>query len=89
MDYRKLDPGLATALEAAADADEEVTVLVRTRAPLDANAEALMQRFGIGNAPVGRTVFTATLARDMVQTLSDQDWVQSLSLSRQRTLKKR
>ncbi|MFJ8162323.1 hypothetical protein ACIRBY_15520 [Streptomyces sp. NPDC096136] len=83
MDYRKLDAALGRAV-GAGDADpaaRDLLVLVRlTEPPSQAQLEQL-RRAGVNGTAGGRTVLTGTLSRRDVETLSEQPWVRSLSLS--------
>lgn len=83
MDYRKLDAALGRAV-GAGDGDpatRNLLVLVRlTEPPSEGQLEQLRQA-GVNGTGSGRTVLTGTLSRQDVETLSEQPWVLSLSLS--------
>ncbi|MEW1638112.1 hypothetical protein AB0469_29125 [Streptomyces sp. NPDC093801] len=83
MDYRKLDAALGRAL-GAGDVDpaaRDLLVLVRLTEPPSEGQLEQLRRAGVNAAGTGRTVLTGTLSRQDVETLSDQPWVLSLSLS--------
>ncbi|MEW2373706.1 hypothetical protein AB0940_30705 [Streptomyces sp. NPDC006656] len=83
MDYRKLDAALGRAV-GAAEGDpgvRDLLVLIRlTEPPSPAQLDEL-RRAGVGGTDTGRTILTGTLSRQDVETLSEQPWVRSLSLS--------
>ncbi|MFF1341627.1 hypothetical protein ACFVYT_27535 [Streptomyces sp. NPDC058290] len=83
VDYRKLDAALRRAV-GAGDGDRaarDLLVLVRlTQPPSEEQLEQLLLA-GVNGTGTGRTVLTGTLSRQDVETLSEQPWVLSLSLS--------
>jgi hypothetical protein len=81
VDYRKLDPALAIALQDAPNLDDPtLLVFVHTERPPGAQEAAALERHGIRTGD-GRGPFTATLSPRAVEDLSDQPWVRSLKLS--------
>ncbi|MER5728381.1 hypothetical protein ABT084_08505 [Streptomyces sp. NPDC002138] len=83
MDYRKLDAALGRAVGAGGGhpGTRDLLVLVRlTEPPSDEQLEQLRQA-GVNGTDTRRTVLTGTLSRQDVETLSEQPWVLSLSLS--------
>jgi hypothetical protein len=81
MDWTKIDPALASAIEDIEhSADELVRVLVRVnRAPTMTEAAAAGIDLG---ADSDRPVFTATAPLVAVERLTEEPWVRSLTLSR-------
>ncbi|MGW7054540.1 hypothetical protein [Streptomyces sp. NPDC054888] len=86
MDYRKLDPSLAVAVDAEGRAPDvrDLSVLVRLEAPPSDSQLAQLRSAGVEGAGAGRTVLTGTLSRRDVETLSGRPWVLSLFLSASR-----
>lgn len=83
MDYRKVDAGLAAALDEVRDPEERgLTVFIHTAHAPEPAEVALLERFAISGIRGGRTVFTAILSMRDVAELSDQPWIQSLKLSK-------
>jgi hypothetical protein len=88
MDYRKVDTGLAGALEEAGDADvASLTVFIHTARVPDEEAISVLKGFGVSLATGDAQIFTATLSPHAVAQLSEQPWVQSIKLSRSLRLK--
>ncbi|MCX4670619.1 hypothetical protein OG453_28670 [Streptomyces sp. NBC_01381] len=84
MDYRKLDSSLAMAIDAEGRVPQarDMLVLVRlTEPPSPPQLEHLQSRGVDSAAAPGRAVMTGTLSREDVETLSEQPWVLSLTLS--------
>ncbi|UQX04398.1 hypothetical protein [Streptomyces sp. RerS4] len=86
MDYQKVDPALGIAMDAEGrdPSARDLTVLVRLTEPPSPDQLEQLRRAGVESASgpdVARTVLTGTLSREDVETLADQPWVRSLSLS--------
>lgn len=81
MNYKKMDAGLAAAMEEEGDREAaSLTVFIHTdRVP---DGEALRILKGIGVSPGDSQIFTATVSPLVVAQLSEQPWVQSIKLSR-------
>lgn len=86
MDYGKLDASLAMAVEAEGRDPQarELPVSVRLTGPLSDAQHEQLHGFGIDGDNAGRTVVTGTLSRRDVETLADQPWVLSVTLSTER-----
>jgi hypothetical protein len=84
MNYEKLDASLSAAVSEQPLSDEpNLSVLVRTLTPPDAEQQREMQRLGVyGVSPTGR-VFSAQLSAQAVAQLSEKPWVRSLSLAQE------
>lgn len=84
MDYRKIDPELAVALEETGEHHDEpsFSVFVRTTEAADSKATAVLGSLGVRHLEHGSRVYTAELSSRAVAELSEQPWVRSLSLSR-------
>jgi hypothetical protein len=82
MDYGKIDPALAGALQELDDAEQRtLPVFVRTDGSQDREALSLLQQVGVHGAdPVG-SVFTGTCSASGVAKLSEQPWVTSVTLA--------
>jgi hypothetical protein len=83
MDYRKLDAGLAAALDDVQNPEEPaLSVFIHTaQAPGTAESDFL-QGLGVNGVTSGRRMFTATLSARAVAELCQQPWVRYLKLSR-------
>ena len=82
MDYAKLDPGLQTALaQESTGAGRVLEVFVQTKGDPGPDAIEFLQRVGVRNVRPNRKVFTAQLAADVLDELSEQPWVMALTLS--------
>ncbi|HEV3257756.1 MAG TPA: hypothetical protein VG013_12800 [Gemmataceae bacterium] len=82
MDHTKVDAALAAALsEPTSGSEPSLAVSVRTRLPLDAVQQAELRTLGVHGVEPGRTVFSATLSRQALATLTEKPWVQRLSLA--------
>ena len=88
MDYRKVDAGLASALEFASDGDApSLQVFIHTSDSLDEAQEMMLADCGVRGAKSGRKIYTATLSPSTVARLSDQPWVEYIrSAQRMRLL---
>ena len=88
MDYRKVDTGLAAALEEEDDQEAAtLTVFIHTDRVPDEEALRILKGFGV--SPGDGLIFTATLSPHTVAQLSEQTWVRSIKLSRRlRAVKK-
>ncbi len=81
MNYQKLDPALAMALNDVQNPEEpSLVVFIHTEPAPDEEAAAFLERLGI-NVTSGRDVFTAKLSAHAVSQLSEQPWVQYIRLS--------
>ena len=80
MNPQKLDAALLGEFDDA-DADR-YTVLVRTRPKLSAASRQLLIQCGSTEDTERSTVFALNLDRAQIDSLSDQDWVLSISLGR-------
>ncbi|MBE9036503.1 hypothetical protein [aff. Roholtiella sp. LEGE 12411] len=90
MNYEKLDTALATALNNVQDAEEQsLTVFIHTESITDPAATAILESLGVGGVTNGQDVFTATLSPNAISQLSEQPWVQYLTLSQKLRLVKR
>ena len=88
MDYRKVDTGLAGALDETGDEDAtSLTVFIHTASVPDEEAIGILKGFGVSGATGDGQIFTATLSPRAVAQLSDQPWVKSITLSRSLRLK--
>ncbi|MGW6704506.1 hypothetical protein ACWGDE_06405, partial [Streptomyces sp. NPDC054956] len=59
-------------------------VILRLSHPPDAAEQEALRDAGVNDTGTGRTIVTATLSRQQVETLSQQPWVVSLALSTKR-----
>ncbi len=86
MDYGKLDAALAMAVDAEGrdPGARDLVVFVRLTGPPSDEQRTRLRALGVDGTDAARTVLTATLSRQEVETLTDQPWVQSLTLSAQR-----
>lgn len=83
MDYRKLDAALAAALDDVQNPEERAfTIFIHTTHAIDTAQAAFLEGLGVSGVRGGRQMFTATLSARAVAELSDQPWVQYLTLSR-------
>ncbi|HEY9636985.1 MAG TPA: hypothetical protein V6D14_26530 [Coleofasciculaceae cyanobacterium] len=81
MNYQKLDPALAIALNDVQNPEERsLAVFIHTE-PVPEAASSLLQSLGVSGVTTGRKVLTATLSANAISQLSDQPWVQYLKLS--------
>ncbi len=81
MNYQKLDPALAMALNDVQNPEEpSLVVFIHTEPAPDAEAAAFLEGLGV-NVTSGRDVFTAKLSANAVSQLSQQPWVQYIRLS--------
>jgi hypothetical protein len=80
MQYQKLDPGLITALDGSGS-DDRFTIFLHTNPDSHVTAEQAFSRWKAPPVSVGNNLYTATLSRDDVATLSDEAWVKYLRLS--------
>jgi hypothetical protein len=81
MDYRKVDPGLASALEEVDDQESaSLTVFIHTVQVPDREAIRVLKGFGVATGE--GQIFTGKLSPRAVAQLSEQPWVQSIKLSR-------
>jgi hypothetical protein len=82
MNYNKLDPGLQVALESAdASVGRVLDVFVQTDGSQGPEAIAVLERMGVRNVRPHKKVFTAQLAANVLDELSEQPWVRALTLS--------
>jgi len=82
MNYQKIDPGLAGALEDALNPDARtLVVFIQTAGPPSPDQFTLLRQYGVSDADTDRQIFTVTLSPRAVEELSDQPWVKYLSLS--------
>lgn len=91
MNYEKLDTALATALNNVQNSEEQsLTVFIHTESITDPAATAVLENLGVSGVTNGQDVFTATLSPNAISQLSEQPWVQYLTLSQKlRLIKKR
>ncbi|MET9677551.1 hypothetical protein ABZY68_31325 [Streptomyces sp. NPDC006482] len=86
MDHAKLDPSLSAAVEAGDGGPEDrnllVTVVLKL-APTEAQREVL-RGAGVDVGTADRTVASGMLSRRVVEELSHEPWVRSLTLSSSR-----
>lgn len=86
MDYGKLDASLAAEV-AAPDlepTERGLLVTLRLAHPPSAAEQQILRDAGVNDDGAGRTIVTASLSRQQVETLSGQPWVLSLALSQKR-----
>jgi hypothetical protein len=84
MNYQKLDPALAIALNDVPNPEESsLVVFIHTEPVVDADAAAVLSNLGVSTATAGRDIFTATLSPNAISQLSEEPWVKSLNLSQQ------
>lgn len=86
VDYGKLDASLAAEVDAP---DREPTarsllVILRLAHPPSGAEREVLRGAGVNDDGAGRTIVTASLSRQQVETLSAQPWVLSLALSTKR-----
>jgi type V secretory pathway adhesin AidA len=90
MNYEKLDTALATALNNVHDSEEKsLTVFIHTESIADPAATAVLESLGVSGVTNGQDVFSATLSPNAISQLSEQPWVQYLTLSQKLRLIKR
>jgi len=83
MEYSKIDPGLAGALEDISPDDRELlTVSVRTICPLSPDQQKELRRMGGKGVDSGLGIYSATVDRTTLAELSRQPWVRKVSLAR-------
>lgn len=80
MNYQKMDTALLLALERAQDQDA-LTVFIQTAHPVQQAEADYLQELAVTGDLSGKQILTAALTADAVKQLSDQPWVQSLTLS--------
>lgn len=84
MNFSKLDIALILALKKIQDQSRPcLVVFIHTELPIDSEAIALLEDFGVSDITAERNVFTATISSNAVSQLSEQPWVKSLKLSQQ------
>jgi hypothetical protein len=84
MNYQKLDAALAMALNDVPNPETaSLDVFIHTQPPLDAEAIAVLENFGVSDATSTKDVFTAKLSPMAITQLTEQSWVQYLKLSQQ------
>ena len=81
MDYQKMDTALLLALEGAQDQDA-LTVFIQTTHPVQKAEAAYLQDLAVTGDHSGKQILTAALTAGALKDLSDQPWVQYLSLSK-------
>lgn len=86
MDYGKLDASLAAQVDAQelVPTEQGLLVILRLAHPPDAAEQEVLRGAGVDDTGAGRTIVTASLSRQQVETLSQQPWVLSLALSSKR-----
>lgn len=81
MNYQKLDPALAIALNDVHNPEQpSLTVFIQTDSAPDAAGTTLLKSLGIG-VTSGRNTFSATLSANAISQLSEQSWVKYIKLS--------
>ncbi len=78
-DYRKLDAGLAAALDRAAPAS--MSVFIHMDGEADKKRRAHLARLGVRTGSIQGGIATATLTAEQVSELSEQPWVQRIRSS--------
>ncbi|MDY6896650.1 MAG: hypothetical protein SWZ49_01010 [Cyanobacteriota bacterium] len=82
MNFSKLDIALILALKKIQDQSKPcLVVFIHTELPIDSEAIAFLEGFGVSDITAKRDVFTATLSSNAVSQLSEKPWVKSLKLS--------
>lgn len=81
LDYDKIDPALAAALEET-DQGPKLDVSVRTAAPLDPGQQVALERLGVEGLCAGPTVFTAKVTPQELESLTERPEVRLVSLAR-------
>ncbi|BAZ53532.1 hypothetical protein NIES4103_62110 [Nostoc sp. NIES-4103] len=82
MNYQKLDPALAMALNDVPDSQApSLAVFIHTEPVLNTAATAVLENCGISGVTSGKDIFTATLSPNTISQLSEQPWVKYLKLS--------
>jgi hypothetical protein len=82
MNYQKLDPALAMALNnVQAPEAQSLEVFIDTESILEPTATTVLESFGINDASSGKDTFTARLSPAAISQLSEQPWVKYLKLS--------
>ncbi|MGW7439881.1 hypothetical protein [Streptomyces sp. NPDC054849] len=88
MDYGKLDASLAAEVDTPGlePTDRGLLVILRLAHPPNGAEQEILRGAGVDvdDAGAGRTIATASLSRQQVETLSGQPWVVSLALSSKR-----
>jgi hypothetical protein len=83
MNYQKIDPALAGALDRVGDSDENILpVFIHTRRISDMDEISILQELGISGVTLGRSIFTGLISPRRVRFLADQPWVRSIKLGR-------
>lgn len=82
MNYQKLDASLAMAINDVQKPETpNLVVFIHTQRPLEPDAIAILENFGISNITANKDVFTTTVSASVIAQLSQQSWVISLKLS--------
>ncbi|MBH8555013.1 hypothetical protein I8751_22230 [Nostocaceae cyanobacterium CENA357] len=82
MNYQKLDPALAMALNnAQAPEAQGLEVFIHTESILQPTATTVLKSFGVNDVSSNKDIFTAILSPSAISQLSEQPWVKYLKLS--------
>ncbi len=82
MNYQKLDPALAMALNNAQTPETQgLEVFIHTESILQPTATTVLKSFGINDVSSNKDIFTARLLPSAISQLSEQPWVKYLKLS--------
>jgi hypothetical protein len=84
VEFEKLDPQLAMALEDVS-ADEELLVFVEATHPLSQQQATALRALGIGSASPGESLATGTLTTASLASATALPFVKSIQLSQRLT----
>jgi predicted dinucleotide-binding enzyme len=81
MNFRKVDAGLARALATQEAGANRFSVFVQTNAEAAEEAVKLLENLGVRSVRRGEDIYSAELSSQAIDELSEQPWIQLLTLS--------